>query len=631
MKWHFPPTCGGSLSGLNDSSQEHFQANAWEHTIRETIQNSLDAADEQKSEPVTVEISEITIPASEIGSKDLAEHMKQASECTDKKNKKGVNFYKNALKVLRQDEIPVLAITDTNTTGLVDKKWDGLVHEEGTTSKDRDASGGSFGIGKNAPYLVSSIKTVCYSTRYLQRKGKHGKKPGRIEQSIARCKISSHRDPKYPHEYLQNIGFGTKTEIKKNQRAPTTDGKNIYKKFRLDNVGSGIFIIGFEPKTKDWVKIAKESITRNFFVAIHEKKLEVIINSESINYETLDNIFENGKKKENSRHYYHIIRDSDIKKSIEGNIGKFIIKLCIGDEDLPNRIAYVNRRGMLITDERTFKKNPFSTSAGKGWAKYAGVVIAQDDKTDEKIRELEPPNHSTIELERVNDQEKRELIKKELKEIQKKITDFVNEHIDSNDEENDIQLSELAGILAIPGNDKENDSGQKNGSEDLTHREIDPPNPSGPIKNTNKGEGGEGPLGGLREGEKKKLGGGSNHPGNQDKSKSDITFLNKKRIVRNENKLYVAFTPQRDDGEPIRFAIIHAGEEKRNESVIPIIDVNVVSPSNSDAKKVENNIVVTSKQNGRIVLDLEIPETEAYTGYEIVEIIPVSKPMGQKK
>lgn len=630
MEWCFPATNGGVSQGFKDSSQEFFRANAWQHTIREIIQNSLDAADEHKSEPVTVKLSEIMVSTSEIGGRDLASHMSKALERTKKDNDpQGIEFYKNALKVLEQDKIKALAITDRNTTGLVDEKWDTLVYNEGTTNKNMGAAGGSFGIGKNAPYLVSSIKTVCYSTRYLQRKGTQGKASGRIEKFIARCKISSHENPKPPNEDLQHIGFGTREKIEKNKRPLPTLGKNIHDQFRLDDAGSGIFIMGFDPKTSDWIKYAKESIIHNFFVALHEKKLEIYINSECINYETLDVLFQSGKKKEPSRHYYHIIRDSDIKESIEGDIGKFIIKLSTGEEHLPNKVAYVNRRGMLVTDESAFKKNPF-TFVGNRWANYAAVVMAQDDKTDEKIREMEPPNHQAIEFERVNDQKKRRLIKDDLKNIQKQITDFVNRNISSNTGVNSIELPELADILTMPGKDKKNEPGHESKSISLSHHEIIPSTPSNPTNNPGESsEGGRDPRNG-KSGEKKSDNGQS-LLGNQGERDHNTTLLHQKRIIRNENKLHAAFTLQHDNEEPIHFKITPAGEERKNERTITINSIDVTSPSKSDVKKNGNHIIVTPKDNERVMLELETENVNEYTGYEIVEVLPTNKSTESRK
>lgn len=623
LQWYFPPTGGGVAYGFNDGGQEHFRANAWGHTIREIIQNSLDAADPRRNGPVIVKISEMIIPASEIGSRILKGHIKKALERTDEqRNNEGIKFYKHALKILNQNKISVLAITDTNTTGLTDEKWNALIYDEGTPSKDNMiAAGGSFGIGKNAPYLVSALRTMCYSTRYLG-------KGGRQEKFIARCKISAHLDPRSPFDELQHIGFGTKSQkIKENSRPSPTEGNNIYNVFRLDNSGSGIFIMGFDPRVKNWIEMAKESIVDNFFVAIHEKKLEIFINSESINHETIDNIFENNKKKEiATRHFYHIIRDNIKKYPIENKFGKFIVQVSANDEDLPNKIAYVNRRGMMITDQRTFKKNPFHTSFGRGWAKYAVVIMAQDDVTDSEIRKMEPPNHQSIEYERVNEPKARKVIKEQLKEIRNKVEDIIKKIVSDSNSEYDVYLSELADLLPI----HDNHSG-KDGHESET--EIDYNLKHHPIiqKPSNPTERGTDlpdlPPDSPNNGGNKKKHASKKHT----MYGKDTSILRRLRIVRNKNKLCVAFTPQQNDGEQIRFAIVPAGEEKRNEFRIPITSAQVTSLPNCNVRIDDNCIAMTPKHDKRVVIDLEIQQDQSYTGYEIVELISSKKHTGGKK
>ena len=628
LNWYFPPANGGVSYGFNDASQQHFRDNPWEQTIREVIQNSLDAIDTSRNGPVKVYLSEIKIPASEIGVTDLKNHISSALDSVrEEENSEGISFYEHAIKVLKNNEINVLAITDRNTTGLVDKKWKALIYHEGITNKgDLSAPGGSFGIGKNAPYLVSALKTVCYSTRYLKR--------GREEKFIARCNISSHKNPKPPHEELQHIGFGTKTQLEPNTRPLPTEGSEIYKKFRLDESGSGIFIMGFEPKVDDWIKIAKKSIAHNFFAAIHEKKLEIFINSDSINYETLDAIFENSKKNEFARHYYHIIRDGKITESIDTEFGKFTLQLSL-NKDLPNTIAYINRRGMFITDARTFKDNPFYSPIGKGWASYAAVVTAADDSTDQKIRKMEPPNHKSIQHER-NVGPDSKLIKSQLKEVQRKIKNIISGYISSNDDKNDILLSEFDDILPMPGdhNPEKGNSSQDEENQILTHRQIIPKlrnpeiiggsvlggdieyDPNGDEQGNQKGDGRQGTT-------------DSAISGRHSTPEQHTSFLERKRIVRNDNILSIAFTPLRNDGESICFAIKPAGEEKKDEDPIPIKVANTTSP-NSDMKISKDRITLTPKHNRRVVIDLEIPPAYEYTGYDIVEILSNSTEESEK-
>ena len=621
LKWYFPPTGGGVTQGFNDGSQEFFRSNAWEHTIREIIQNSLDAVDDRRNGPVRINISEITIPASEIGARDLAGHVSKALERTRKQESiTGIKFYKDALKVLNQNKIKVLSITDTNTTGLVNGKWDALIYDEGTSSKGgMNAAGGSFGIGKNAPYVVSDLKTVCYSTRYLGK--------GRIEKFIARCKISAHENPdESSNDMLQHIGFGTKSELKKNIRPLPTEGSDIHQAFRLDESGSGIFIIGFNPQLKNWIKVAKKSLAHNFFVAIHERKLEIHINSELINYETLDSIFEDDRKKEPTRHYYHIIRDNVKKEIVEGDLGKFTVQINIDNEDAPNQIAYINRRGMMVTDKRTFKENPFHTAVGKGWAKYTVVVMSNDDATDMKIRMMEPPNHQSIEYKRINDHNKRDSMEEQLRDIKNKITNIINNAISESNHEHDINLSELADILPFP-----DDSGKKG----IEQNEIDRPLDHHPIEpgTSHHTVGEDGTDSGT------KIGGGTDihRPNHTSDTIRKVTskgtpILHRQRIVRNKDILRIAFTSRQNDGKPVCFGIKPVGEERKNEIMIPIISAHVETPSNFTIKTNKNHITMTPKYDERVVMDLKIPQTKSYTGYEIVEIVQNKKPSkGNKK
>ena len=337
-------------------------------------------------------------------------------ECMDKgRQTQGVKFYRAALRMLEGKTMPVLAITDENTTGLTDSKWDALVYQEGTPNKEgQTAAGGSFGIGKNAPYAASKLSLICYSTRYLNRH--------RTEKFIARCRLVAHPNPSDPEEELQHIGFGN-SEPLKNSRFPPITGSAIHKTFRLPRNGSGIFIIGFvEP---DWEEAAKRSIACNFFTAIHEKKLQVMVNGEAVTNETLNDIrFGNGSY----RDYYEIIKKGGRPFKINGKFGSFELRVSTGEKIIENRVAYVNRRGMLITEEKTFKKNPFHVRLG-GIGRFAAVIRAADDKTDERVRRMEPPTHETIEYWRLSDRAERNTTKSDLADIAKNIADHIKEKL----------------------------------------------------------------------------------------------------------------------------------------------------------------------------------------------------------
>lgn len=593
FKWMFPPTNGGSEQGFNDSSQEIFRDDSLKNAMREIIQNSLDAVDDEGC-PVEVSIRTMDVPSSELGAKDLAKHVKEAQAWTKKKhNDDGVQFYEKALSMLRQKSIPVLAITDSNTKGLSEGRWDTLIHEEGTTNKDKSASGGSYGIGKNATYTVSAIKAVGYSTRYLDRR--------RVEHFIARCKLSAHPDPKDHEVVLQHVGFGTKADIVPNKRAPPTRGPDIYAGFRLKKRGTGVFIIGFEPSKKGWVRKAEHAIARSYFTAIHRKKLHITIDGRYINRDTLDGIFKSDRAGTNEVHYYHIIRDPDIKlHHIKTALGNFTVQVKAVEDDI-NNVAYVNRRGMLITDGKQASSNPFYKKIGRGWAKYAAVVSSDDDGTDEKIRKMEPPSHDAIRIGLIP-ADKREDMRDKLREVKEKIAQVIYDELKDSIVQQSVNVAELAGIL--PHEPDKNGAGQRSrvGALEAVRRIVLDIGVDAGSKN-GKGEGKGGKRGKGRDQDRPPIHGENKTP-----------FV-KPRVMHNGEKLRVAFTPTVSG--KIRFEIKRAGEEKRRQLPMAVSSAMVISPPGISVVVRDTLMEVRLKKGDRFVADLAAEHGNAYTGYQI--------------
>lgn len=594
-----------------------------EHMIREIIQNSLDAPDPRHlDKPVIVRMGKIELTPDMVGSKSLKPHVQGSMECMKKDNQiQGAKFCKDALKMLERRTIPTLAITDENTTGLTIKKWEALVYKEGTPNKEgQTAAGGNFGIGKNAPYAVSKLRMVCYSTRYLNHH--------RTEKFIARCKLVAHPNPSNPEDELQHIGFGN-SEPLKNSRFPPIEGNNIHKAFRLPRSGSGIFIVGFDEP--DWEEAAKRSIARNFFTAIHEKKLQVVVNGESITNETLNDL---DFGKDSYRGYYEIIKKTGKLFKINGDFGSFELRVATGEETMKNQIAYINRRGMLITEERRFKKNPFHPRLS-GIGKFVAVIRAVDDETDARVRQMEPPTHEAIEYERLSNRDERIKTEKELREIQKKIADYIKKELNIDLLNKKTELTELSNILPFISDDStEWQQGQSGNepNEKVEHRQLPVPSPTsstvddrsgGPSgveesdvqekggAEESDGEGGDvQEKGGFGDGSK------SGKSGKDPKKKSRASVMDSKRIIRYNNTLRIAFTPR---AGIVRFAVKPAGEEPKPEVVIPITDVKTISSDCKVSTLDDNTITVRTKRNKRVILDLSISQGESYTGYEVTE------------
>lgn len=166
--WSFPENYGGEERGLNNAGIETFSGRKIESLAREIIQNSLDARKDYKR-PVKVSFDLIQTRNSDIP--QISEYKTIFSRCYDywEKNEKAKAFFTTALKMLQQEQIPVLKISDYNTTGLTGAQLDrgghfhSLIKSVGVSNK-QGGKGGSFGIGKNAPFATSAFRTVYYST-----------------------------------------------------------------------------------------------------------------------------------------------------------------------------------------------------------------------------------------------------------------------------------------------------------------------------------------------------------------------------------------------------------------------------------------------------------------------------------
>ena len=143
--WQFASTGGGIIHGYNNAGAEHFKQDPIGKLVRETIQNSLDAHEDGLG-AVGVNIRQCHIAREDIGAASLKLHLQQAlARMVENRQKEGQEDYRQALKIIEQPTIPCLAIIDRNTTGLQGRKWDSLIHEEGTPEKD-NARGGGGGV-----------------------------------------------------------------------------------------------------------------------------------------------------------------------------------------------------------------------------------------------------------------------------------------------------------------------------------------------------------------------------------------------------------------------------------------------------------------------------------------------------
>ena len=161
--WRFPPTSGGRVDGLNDPGIAHFTGSPLVSLARETIQNSLDASLTLDT-PVHVSFELITVRPESIGRDELAQAIDSSRQAAGD-DSIATAALTAAADSIRLGTIPCLRVSDRDTTGLRGDQWRAIVKMQGVSQKPTmKGAGGSHGIGKYAPFAVSTLRTVFYWT-----------------------------------------------------------------------------------------------------------------------------------------------------------------------------------------------------------------------------------------------------------------------------------------------------------------------------------------------------------------------------------------------------------------------------------------------------------------------------------
>ena len=419
LTWQFPPRNGG-IEFIQDPSSGYFSDDPLPKLVREVVQNSLDAKQPGLAGPVEVVFAETSVSANLIGAAELKKHL---TACRDRaKVDQWPNVqadYERALQALEPNQIRCLQIVDSGTTGLIGRTWESLVLQEGSVQKTGDSPGGSYGIGKNAVFNVSDLRTVFYSTRCFDRQ-----EGGRVEKFQGKATLMAHSNPEEKSEHLQHIGFFAMPG------GNPLRNREIPEFFRLGEVGAGVFVMGFNPRSAEWEKEITAAVIENFFYAIHHKNLIVRIEAQGadsivVNHESLDWLFEGQGNNRPAYHYYKAIRDAKaVTTDNIGKIGPLDVYLSIGSG--PRRTAYINRNGMLITDSREQKTNPMAPRGSSLWPDFAALVAPATDKGDQWIRKTENASHDAMSPRRLfGDRERRDAERrfKEARDAIRKIID----------------------------------------------------------------------------------------------------------------------------------------------------------------------------------------------------------------
>lgn len=384
--WIFPSNNYGTVTGIGEASIETFKGSPYRSLSREICQNSMDARFD-KNKPVVIEFSCFSIESRKIP--DYSTLKNAINSClefwTEQKNRKTIDFFKKAKKVIENKSVSVLRISDYNTTGLLgsDKEyntpWHNLVKAAGVSDKE-GTSGGSFGIGKAAPFVCSDIRTLFYATRDVKELSAF--------QGIAKL-VSFRENGFFRDRDSITTGTGYYSADKKNN--PLRECRSIDPNYTRKEYGTDIFVLGFR-KNEEWKSEIISSLLEDFLIAIFNNELVVVIDGMEINAKNLGGIIEQFKNTAPiAYNYYQVLTDEKAVKIQHEFAGLGAIELRIlVNQGLHRKVMMCRKNGMKIFDKANIS----------GTIQFAGICILKDEKINEYFRDMENPQHNAWEPER---------------------------------------------------------------------------------------------------------------------------------------------------------------------------------------------------------------------------------------
>lgn len=425
-KWNFPLNNFGRVIGINDAGIETFKGDRYSSLAREICQNSMDARFDSKK-PCEVEFYLEQIGTDQIPDVDNLKNAIYA--CTQYwKGQEPYIFFKNALDDISSKSISILRVSDFNTKGLEGSNvtttksiasttpWESLVMSSGISSKESTA-GGSFGIGKSAPFACSSLRTVFYSTMDI-----HNVLATQGVANLVSFNMNIVSGKNKSNNITQGVGYYSSDE----KNSPIKEMINITN-FKRKKPGTDIYILGFIKK-ENWIDEIVKSITDNYLIAIYRYELIVRVQDKVVSSETLPSIMEKYKDSIKSTYdYYRVLTSKDTEdfKDDFENLGGIHFKLLNGGDRKTNRSVLMSRsNGMKVFDQKRISPNPFS-----------GICLLEGEKINAYFRKMETPQHNKWEAERhpnpVEAEENRIKLYRYLKEIvenfqRKNVTDEID-------------------------------------------------------------------------------------------------------------------------------------------------------------------------------------------------------------
>jgi len=412
--------------GFNNAGILTFNSHAINSFVRELFQNSNDAKPIDKNKII------IKIEYKDIHKDKIPEYNNYLNilEAVKRAHPLQKKFFIKANEVLKHDTIPFLIYSDYNTSGLTgreDESYSSFVAcvlSEGISAKENKNAGGSYGIGKNAIYGVSALRTVFYSSMDLAKNS--------IFQGVA--KLASYKENGKNHEGRIYLGNG-------DERLSVRNINQIPDVFKRDEPGLSQYVMGVELGSSWYLDFAK-AILRNYWMLLIEDGLEVELFKNGtcllkINSNNSADLLEKLFKKDTEEYsltpygnpylFYEAYIDGikiDFEIPLLGKCSFYYKESDLGE----NNVAYL-RNGMVIFSK--IEKRLIG-------ANVTGVFKCDSDFGNEILRKMEPPKHDSFEPQMLEDNHEdlnRKDGEKILNQIKSKIRDVIKSLIEKYKEE----------------------------------------------------------------------------------------------------------------------------------------------------------------------------------------------------
>jgi len=443
---------GADEEGFFDPAQELFgRANKGliDSVVREGGQNTVDNGNKKSKKPIELyfkrsDVKVVDFPNGE----EVIDILKMCKNYNIEELKldndnPAVVFCDKSLDLLNNKKgvIPFLEIGDSNTTGILGddqdrtKGWFRMCQSIGV-SVGAGTGGGSRGMGKKAPLLVSEMKTLFIST--MTDEGVAFKGIGQF---------TSHIDS-------DRKVYSAKSKFELEEKKSIRKESDIPKIFKRTEVGSSIFIAGFT--IDDWEGQFIVAVLDNFYAAIYHGKLNVHVGDFYITKKTIKKFVEDYAG-EQTKMFFRCISEAVPIEKVLDDVGMVKLYVLL-DETFkhPKRIDYMRDKRMKIFDMK------------RGWYirdNFAAVFICDGEEGSKRLRLMEGAEHT--------DWKPRYDNKKSDKDYKDKIDNWIYKEIKKLETEIEGDSSFVSGMeKKLPMVDDGSGASRAKGTSETVHKET---------------------------------------------------------------------------------------------------------------------------------------------------------------